>query len=106
MPDVALLPEDDATIFYTSGTSGAPKGALGTHRALPTNIFAAPFVVARNALRRGHALEHKPRVTLLAVPFFHVVGSLSVLLPNMAAGGKLVLVPRFDAQDAAQLIAR
>jgi energy-coupling factor transporter ATP-binding protein EcfA2 len=43
MPDVALAPEDDATIFYTSGTTGAPKGALGTHRSLTTNIFAAPF---------------------------------------------------------------
>jgi long-chain acyl-CoA synthetase len=45
-------------------------------------------------------------VTLLAVPFFHVVGSLSVLLPNMAAGGKLVLMHKFDAAQAAQLIAR
>jgi len=106
LPGIALAPEDDATIFYTSGTSGAPKGALGTHRALTTNIFAAPFVVARNALRRGAALDAKPRVTLLAVPFFHVIGSLSVLLPNMAAGGKLVLMPRFDAEDAAHLIAR
>ncbi len=106
LPDIALSPEDDATIFYTSGTSGAPKGALGTQRALTTNIFAAPFLVARNALRRGHALEHGPRVTLLAVPFFHVIGSLSVLLPNMAAGGKLVLMPKFDAREAVALIER
>jgi long-chain acyl-CoA synthetase len=106
LPDIALLPEDDATIFYTSGTSGAPKGAMGTHRSLTTNIFAAPFLVARNALRRGHALDQKPRVTLLAVPFFHVIGSLSLLLPNMAAGGKLVLMPKFETQEALALIAR
>ena len=59
MPDVALSPEDDATIFYTSGTTGAPKGALGTHRSLTTNIFAArpfpkramPCAAAKNRVR-------------------------------------------------------
>ena len=108
MPDVVLSPDDDATIFYTSGTTGAPKGALGTHRALTTNIFAMPFSNARNALRRGAPLPEtgKQRVTLLAVPFFHVIGSLSVLLPNMAAGGKLVLMRKFDADEALALIAR
>jgi acyl-CoA synthetase (AMP-forming)/AMP-acid ligase II len=105
-PDVPLEPEDDATIFYTSGTSGLPKGALGSHRALTTNIFAAPFVTARNRLRWGDGVPPQPRVTLLAVPLFHVVGSLSVLLPNMAAGGTLVLMPKFDAEEALALIAR
>ncbi len=108
MPDVALSPEDDATIFYTSGTTGAPKGALGTHRSLTTNIFAAPFSEARNALRRGDVPKPptKQRVTLLAVPFFHVIGSLSVLLPNMAAGGKLVLMRKFEPGEALGLIER
>jgi long-chain acyl-CoA synthetase len=108
LPDVPLLPEDDATIFYTSGTTGAPKGALGTHRALTTNIFAAPFSLARNQLRRGAdlAAPQAQRVTLLAVPFFHAIGAFSVLLPNMAAGGKLVLMRKFDAARAAALIAR
>ena len=110
VPDIALSPEDDATIFYTSGTSGAPKGALGTHRSLTTNIFAMPFSNARNALRRGDPVGRgnpdKQRVTLIAVPFFHVIGSLSILLPNMAAGGKLVLMRKFDADEALSLIAR
>jgi long-chain acyl-CoA synthetase len=108
MPDISLAPEDDATIFYTSGTTGAPKGALGTHRALTTNIFAMPFSSARNAMRNGEVPFAPPvqRVTLLAVPFFHVIGSLSVLLPNMASGGKLVLMRKFDARDASVLIAR
>ena len=133
MPDVALDPEDAATIFYTTGTTGAPKGALGTHRSLTTNIFAAPFSEARNALRRGDFFDspsglriasaatatspasatrvgegpkplQKQRVTLLAVPFFHVIGSLSVLLPNMAAGGKLVLMRKFEPAQALDLI--
>ena len=108
MPAVSLMPEDDATIFYTSGTTGAPKGALGTHRSLTTNIFATPFSNARNALRRGEPMPDagKQRVTLLAVPFFHVIGSLSVLLPNMAAGGKLVLMRKFEPGEALALIAR
>ncbi|HET7085810.1 MAG TPA: class I adenylate-forming enzyme family protein [Rhizomicrobium sp.] len=108
MPDIALSPEDDATIFYTSGTTGAPKGALGTHRSLTTNIFAAPFSEARNGLRGGTAAsrDQSQRVTLLAVPFFHVIGSLSILLPNMAAGGKLVLMRKFEAGEALALIAR
>jgi acyl-CoA synthetase (AMP-forming)/AMP-acid ligase II len=107
LPDAALSPEDDATIFYTSGTTGAPKGALGTHRALTTNIFAMPFSTARNHLRTGsEPPPAKQRVTLLAVPFFHVIGSLSVLLPNMAAGGKLVLMRKFQPKQALDLIAR
>ncbi|HKY18587.1 MAG TPA: class I adenylate-forming enzyme family protein [Rhizomicrobium sp.] len=111
MPDVTLSPEDDATIFYTSGTTGAPKGALGTHRSLTTNIFAAPFSEARNQLRRASSdakagSEGKQKTTLIAVPFFHVIGSLSILLPNMAAGGKLVLMRKFDAGEALVLIAR
>ena len=107
LPDVALLPEDDATIFYTSGTTGAPKGALGTHRSLTTNIFAMPYSNARNALRRGDVPPQEARrTTLVAVPFFHVIGSLSILLPSMAAGGTLVLMRKFDVQTAFSLIAR
>jgi acyl-CoA synthetase (AMP-forming)/AMP-acid ligase II len=108
MPKVVLSPEDDATIFYTSGTTGAPKGALGTHRSLTTNIFAMPFSNARNMLRKGQEppAAGGQRITLIAVPFFHVIGSLSILLPNMAAGGKLVLMRKFDAQEALDLIAR
>lgn len=108
LPDVILSPEDDATIFYTSGTSGAPKGALGTHRSLTTNIFAMPFSNARNALRWNSQTlaPDTQRVTLIAVPFFHVIGSLSILLPNMAAGGKLVLMRKFESEAAQALIAR
>jgi long-chain acyl-CoA synthetase len=40
------------------------------------------------------------------VPFFHVIGSLSILLPNMAAGGKLVLMRKFDPEAAQNLIER
>jgi acyl-CoA synthetase (AMP-forming)/AMP-acid ligase II len=66
-----------------------------------------PFSTARNAMRSGKApVSAKQRKTLLAVPFYHVIVSLSVLLPNMAAGGKLVLMRKFDAEEALTLIAR
>ncbi|MBV9420563.1 MAG: acyl--CoA ligase, partial [Alphaproteobacteria bacterium] len=46
MPDVQIAPDDDATILYTSGTTGRPKGALGTHRNMTSNIIAAGFSAA------------------------------------------------------------
>src|SRR5690348_6535302 len=74
MPNVALHPEDDATILYTSGTTGKPKGALGTQRNLTSNIMAAGFSAARSFLRRGepvpvvaNPLDAPQRATLLSV---------------------------------------
>ena len=53
LPDVPLGADDDATILYTSGTTGKPKGALGTHRNMLSNIMASASSAARNFLRRG-----------------------------------------------------
>ena len=104
MPDVALDPEDDATIFYTSGTTGKPKGALGTHRNITTNIFTSGAAAARAFLRRGEAPPDPAtlpqRVTLLAVPFFHVTGCIASLVPAVCNGGKLVLMRKWDAEQA------
>jgi long-chain acyl-CoA synthetase len=110
LPDVTLDPEDDATILYTSGTTGKPKGALGTHRNMTSNIGAGGISAARNFLRAGDPLPeadpHKlpQRVTLLVVPFFHATGLSATLGPTMNGGGKIVLMRRWDAEPAMQLI--
>jgi long-chain acyl-CoA synthetase len=102
-------PEDDATIFYTSGTTGRPKGALGTHRNICANILSSGFSAARSYLRRG---EMPPvpdpagpqKATLLSVPFFHATGCHAILNPSLIAGAKLVMQKKFDAGEALKLI--
>ncbi|HEY8573754.1 class I adenylate-forming enzyme family protein [Phenylobacterium sp.] len=112
LPDVPLDPEDDATILYTSGTTGKPKGALGTHRNMTSNIGAGGISAARNFLRAGEPLPesdpHKlpQRVTLLVVPLFHATGLSATLGPTMNAGGKIVLMRRWETVQAMQLIER
>jgi long-chain acyl-CoA synthetase len=109
VPAADLDPDDDATIFYTSGTTGAPKGAVGTHRNSTATIMAAGYAVAQAALRRGEAtpaLDAAKRVTLLAVPFFHATGCQAVMIPNLISGGTLVLMHRWDPEAAMALIAR
>jgi len=108
LPAVELLPEDLATIFYTSGTTGRPKGALGTHRNICGNLLALAFGARRAQLRAGKEPESTPgqNVYLLSVPFFHATGCHSVLVANVAAGGKLVLMHKWDAERALELIER
>jgi long-chain acyl-CoA synthetase len=108
LPDVELVPEDLATIFYTSGTTGRPKGALGTHRNICGNLLALAFGARRAQVRAGNEPESTPgqNVYLLSVPFFHATGCHSVLVANVAAGGKLVLMHKWDAERALELIER
>ena len=110
LPDVALSPDDEATIFYTSGTTGKPKGALGTHRNLNSNILASACSAARSFLRRGEAPPapdpNVQRCALLSVPFFHATGCFAVLNPTVFTGGKLVLMRKWDVEQAMQLIER
>ncbi|CAN5218333.1 class I adenylate-forming enzyme family protein [soil metagenome] len=112
MPDVALDTDDDATIFYTSGTTGKPKGALGTHRNICCNVFASGIASARKYIMAGEALpdpdphNNPQRAALLVVPMFHVTGCFATMGPTIATGGKLVLMRKWEPDLAMQLIER
>ncbi len=109
LPVVDLSPEDPATIFYTSGTTGHPKGALGSHR----NLGQSPMTVAYGLMRAVTMAGMNPaeaaavrRVTLLTVPLFHVTGCFSALTTTLFSGGGLVLMHKWDAGKALRLIER
>jgi long-chain acyl-CoA synthetase len=109
-PDIELLPDDDVTIFYTSGTTGKPKGAVGTHRNTCTNLMNLFFNQTVSQLRwrvaPGDRREAPQRCYLLTVPLFHATGCHAVLITNTAAGSKIVLMHRFDPEHALELIER
>ncbi|MGI8840020.1 MAG: class I adenylate-forming enzyme family protein [Caulobacteraceae bacterium] len=110
-PPAEVSPEDDATIFYTSGTTGKPKGALATHRNINSNILASACSAARAFLRRGEAPpvpdpDGPQRATLLSVPFFHATGCFAILNPSLFAGAKLVMMRKWDPIRAFELIER
>ncbi len=108
-PDPGVRPDDDATILYTSGTTGRPKGAVGTHRNVMTNLVSLGFSGARALVRRGEPLpEPDPnapqRVNLLPVPLFHVTGTNSMLVPTVVTGAKLVLMHKWNPERFLELV--
>ena len=116
LPDADIDPDDDALIFYTSGTTGFPKGAQLTHRAVVHNLMNMIFVTACGDAARARRTartdtgeppaEAPPLVALLPVPLFHVTGCNCVLHTVTIAGGCLVLMYRWDAAEALRLIER
>jgi len=111
LPDVAINTDDEATIFYTSGTTGKPKGALATQRNINSNILSGACSAARSFLRRGEAPpqpdpDAPQRATLLSVPFFHATGCFAILNPSLFGGAKLVMMRRWDPVRAFELIER
>jgi long-chain acyl-CoA synthetase len=109
-PDLELVADDDATMFYTSGTTGHPKGAVGSHRNIITNFMNLSFSAYRSALRAGvtpdPAAPSPQSIGLLNVPFFHATGCYAVLVPSTAVGSKIVLMHHFDAGQALEIIER
>lgn len=107
LPDVDIGPEDDATILYTSGTTGRAKGAVGTHRNHVTNYLN---VRLRNAATKmvvdadDHAVDEAPPSAALATyPFFHISG-LNWLYLNAGLGNTLCLQYKWNLEEALQLI--
>ena len=106
-PCVAVASDDDATIFYTSGTTGNPKGALGTHRNLVTNILSTSFSSARTYLRRGECLPAPaPRTMLTVIPMFHVTACSATLMSAMVAGHTTIFMRKWEPLRAMEIIQR
>ncbi|MCM8730202.1 class I adenylate-forming enzyme family protein [Hephaestia sp. GCM10023244] len=107
LPPAEIAPDDAAGIFYTSGTTGAPKGALGTHRNMATNILSGGFAAARACLRRGETPpEPTPRSILLVIPLFHVTASSAVMMGVIATGSTLVFMRKWEPVAAMAIIER
>src|SRR5690606_19775109 len=108
LPCVGIEPDDDATLFYTSGTTGRPKGAVGTHRNSICTILSAGYGTARALLRRGEPLPdpstRPQRAVLLSVPYFHTTGSQAILCLALYAGSKLVTMRRWEIERSMALI--
>jgi len=107
-PDVPIDEDDYAVIFYTSGTTGRPKGAISTHRSMIANLQNTIFGGVAGAMLGGGALPQGApgqTVALFTSPLFHVSGCHSTLVVGLLAGLKLVMIEgRFDPPKALELI--
>ncbi len=114
LPEVAIDPDSDACIFYTSGTTGRPKGAQLTHRGCTNNIMSMAFwnsawPAALAAAGRkpdpgaGEATSYPPAF-LVVTPLFHVTACNCVMHGASLTGAKLVLMYKWEAGRALQLV--
>ena len=110
MPEVAIDPDDDMTILYTSGTTGRPKGAVSTHRAVMSALMSFAARAAVTAMRSPEdpaTIEPggKPQTAfMLCVPLFHVTGLVPVMLGSFVSGAKLVMTYKWEPNRALELI--
>jgi long-chain acyl-CoA synthetase len=107
MPEVDVAPGDDATILYTSGTTGHPKGAVSSQRAVLSALMAFGARAAVNQLVEPSAKEHPwPTSFILVVPLFHVTGLIPVMMSAFSGGAKLVMMYKWNPERALELIER
>jgi long-chain acyl-CoA synthetase len=120
LPETTIDPDDDACIFYTSGTTGFPKGAQLTHRGSVANLFnlvymtTAATTAEQMAIAAGDvATPTAPppsvpdqNVFMAPTPLFHVTACNCILHPATLGGGRLVLTYKWDPGRALELIER
>ncbi len=110
LPEVEFGTDDDATILYTSGTTGHPKGAVSTHRAIVSAMLAFACRAAMNRMVDEPEPESDdpsyPPCSILTVPLFHVTGCVPVMLGSFISGSTLVMMYKWDPERALQLIER
>ncbi len=119
LPTATIDPDDDACIFYTSGTTGFPKGAQLTHRGCVSNLMNLAFMVTAVTMADAKAIAAgdlaapttllpppAQTVSLLTTPLFHVTANNCGLHPATASGGAIVLMYKWDAGRALELIER
>ncbi|MEN8159498.1 MAG: long-chain fatty acid--CoA ligase, partial [Myxococcota bacterium] len=111
LPETPLDEEDPAVILYTSGTTGRPKGAVASHRAIvgfvqTTTLSGAESVLAEVMAGRAEMQANRPQTVFLATPpMFHLSGLYANIVLQLSIGGKLVIRPgRFDPGAVLQLI--
>jgi acyl-CoA synthetase (AMP-forming)/AMP-acid ligase II len=114
LPEADIDPEDDACIFYTSGTTGHPKGAQLTHRGCTNNLLSLMFVnIAQPMARAKAAGDAAPQpqtgdpvqmAAIVTTPLFHVTANNCLAQTMTLAGGKLVHMYKWDAAEALRII--
>ncbi|MFV0315633.1 MAG: class I adenylate-forming enzyme family protein [Microthrixaceae bacterium] len=105
-PDTEIAESDPAVIFYTSGTTGRPKGAISTHGNMIANLQNTAFTLTMRAMTHPQdAGDGSQPVSLLTSPLFHVSGCHSTLVVGFMGGMKLVIPEgRFDPENVFRLI--
>ncbi len=113
-PAIIAKPEDPCAILFTSGTTGRAKGAILSHRAVITGLMGAQLsgVMVLHGMARSHNVPVEtiianapPQATLLVYPLFHISGLGSTFLSPLLSGTKVVIMRRWNAAEAARLIA-
>ncbi|MEM1114639.1 MAG: AMP-binding protein [Pseudomonadota bacterium] len=114
MPEATVEPDDDACIFYTSGTTGRPKGAQLTQRSCAQNVFSMLFLNFTQ-LRAIAQLRDNPSLdplsgqgpapaSLVTTPLFHVTANNCSAQVTTLIGGKLVHMYKWDTAEALRLV--